>query len=140
MHVVWRRPDGFHGAAPTDFKIIEVAGQSRIWLHRSEREWFPFRVSGGWQDDDATKRLNALVNLLDQPQSEWQSYLTRTFHHSPFDDTKSFWKEMKEWLAELQKNLKGDTWETEIMAAVLGEISNNLEQLKWQFTKGADAK
>ena len=139
MHVLWRRPDGFHGASPSDFKVFEVAGQSRIWLHKTDQDWFPFRVSGGWQDDDATNSLNQLVNLLDKPEADWLSNVTKTYHHSRFDDVKAFWEERMAWLKTLAENLKGDKWEIEIMTLVLTEISKSLDMIKPQFFKGADA-
>jgi elongation factor P hydroxylase len=63
MFVVWKRPDGYHDATPSDFQIVEAGANARIWLHKSDREWYPFRISGGWQESDATRRLNGLVNL-----------------------------------------------------------------------------
>ena len=137
MHVLWRRPDGFHGASPSDFKVLEVGGQSRIWLHKSDHDWFPFRVSGGWQDDDATKRLNQLVNLLDQPDAEWLANLIKTYHHSRHDDAQKFMDENIVWLDELTQNLKGDKWEVEIMAHVLSEIKVRLGNMRKSFVKGA---
>jgi hypothetical protein len=137
MHVVWRRPDGFHGASPSDFKVLEIAGQSRMWLHKTDTDWFPFRISGGWQDDDATKRLNHMTNLLDQPEAPWLSYMITTFHHSRHDDAKKFWEETTAWLKELKDNLKGDKWEVEIMALCIDDIAQRLSNIKQGFLKGA---
>src|SRR5687768_6037585 len=119
MHVVWRRPDGFHGAAPQDFRVLELGGHSRIWLHKSDTEWFPFRISGGWQDDDATKKLNTLVNLLNKPSAEWLSHLIRIFHNSMADDPQTFMTDLETWLGSLKDTIKADKWEAEIMVQAI---------------------
>jgi len=139
MHVVWRRPDGFHGATPNDFKVVEIAGHSRIWLHKTDRDWFPFRISGGWQDDEATRRLNCLVNLVNEPDSEWVARLVKSFHHSVGDDPASFLSELETWLGELKTSLKGDKWEIEIMNETLIEIVSHIEKNRAEFLKSAHA-
>ncbi|MEZ4741934.1 MAG: hypothetical protein R3B45_05725 [Bdellovibrionota bacterium] len=50
MHVVWKRPDGYHGASPSDYRVVEINESSNLWLHKRDTDWFPFRVSGGWKD------------------------------------------------------------------------------------------
>ena len=133
MHVIWKRPDGFHGASPSDFKVVELPGQSKIWLHKGDNEWFPFRISGGWQDEDATKKLNALVNLIGKESDAWLKLLGDQFGHSSAEDAQSYYKETVMWLSELKNNLKGDTWEVEIMAAAINEIESALAACKTTF-------
>jgi hypothetical protein len=137
MHVIWKRPDGFHGASPSDFKVVELQGQSKLWLHKGDNQWFPFRISGGWQDEDATKKLNALVNLIGRENSEWLKLLEDQFGHSSAADAVSFYKETLIWLSELKNNLKGDTWEVEIMGAAISEIEQSLEACKKNFLNQA---
>ena len=115
MKVIWKRPDGFHEASPSDYSIVEVSQNSRIWLHKRDQENYPFRVSGGWQDEDATQRLNRYVNLLGKPSKEWVRYLTELFDHSDMDNPQSFLTKEEAWFDELAQNLKGDTWEMQIM-------------------------
>jgi hypothetical protein len=133
MHVVWKRPDGFHGASPADFKVVELPGHSRIWLHKSDTEWFPFRISGGWQDEDATKKLNTLVNLIGRPSADWLRLLEDQNAHSRAVDAAAFYKETAIWLSELKNNLKGDTWEIEIMSEAISEVERGLQGCKQDF-------
>lgn len=133
MHVVWKRPDGFHGAGPEDFKVVEVAGKSRLWLHKKDHQWYPFRISGGWQEQEATQRLNGLVNLIGRPMTHWVKQLVHEFDHSMTDDPKVFFTETEAWLKTLHSVLKGDTWEVEIMAHAIEEIEQRLQDAKQAF-------
>ena len=128
MFVVWKRPDGYHDATPGDFRIAEAGANARIWLHKSDREWYPFRISGGWQESDATRRLNGLVNLLGDSAEAWTGFLTNAFHHSMTDDPKTFVTEQVAWLNDLRAHLKGDTWETEIMGQVITEVASKVAE------------
>lgn len=131
--VVWKRPDGFHGASPTDFRVVEVSGQARLWLHLRDVDNFPFRISGGWQEVEATKRLNNLVNMLGKPDQAWLDQIVRAYNNSMVDDPATFINEKLKWLGSIRHNLKGDTWEVEIMAKVLAELQNRIEALKRDF-------
>jgi hypothetical protein len=122
MFVVWKRPDGFHGAEPKDFKVVDIGNQARIWLHKKDTEWFPFRISGGWQEQESTQRLNQFVNLIGQPSSHWIKRLSSEFHHSMQGDPKKFFNDTIDWLKSLEGQLKGDTWEVEIMGHAIREI------------------
>jgi hypothetical protein len=137
MFVVWKRPDGYHDATPSDFRIAEVGSRARLWLHKSDHEWYPFRISGGWQESDATKRLNELVNLIGMPAQEWTSFLVNTFHHSMTDDPRAFLADQIKWLTDLRGHLKGDTWEVEIMGQVLEEVCARLAGLEKNFLAAA---
>ena len=137
MHVLWRRPDGFHGATPSDFKVLELGGHSRIWVHKTDHEWFPFRVSGGWQDDEATKKLNILVSLINRPTSDWIAHLIKMHHNSMADDSAKFMSEMEVWLIELKGNAKGDKWEVEIIGHAVDEIRKGLADARPAFEKAA---
>ena len=139
MHVLWRRPDGFHGATPSDFKVLELGGHSRIWIHKTDQEWFPFRVSGGWQDDEATKKLNTLVALINKPTNEWIAQLLKMHHNSMADDSGKFLAELEVWLIELKGNAKGDKWEVEIVGHAVDEIRKGIADARSAFEKATAA-
>ena len=127
MNVVWKRPDGFHGASPEDFVVVDVASKSRLWLHRTDNENYPFRVSGGWQDEKETRRLNLLVNLLAQADATWTDHLPKAYEHSESEDGATYLAELTSWLTELTGHLKGDTWEVAIMGEALAEVKRRVE-------------
>lgn len=135
MHVIWRRPDGFHGASPTDFVVVELSGHSRLWLHKHDKDEFPFRVSGGWEENEATKRLNNFANLVGQPKAKWVEYLTSSYNHSMKSDPQEFFTDTLKWLEELQAHLKGDTWEVEILNQAIKTISQRVTETKVDFLK-----
>lgn len=123
MKVIWKRPDGFHDASPDDYFVLSVGDRSRIWLHKNDSENYPFRVSGGWADEDLSIRLNFLVNLLAKTDGKaWHSELEKQFHDSDFPEFQGYLRSLLEWLQEVQDSLKGDTWEVEIMADVVAQI------------------
>lgn len=131
MKVIWKRPDGFHEALPSDYIVVEVSKNSRIWLHKKDQVNYPFRVSGGWQDEQATQKLNRMVNLIPKHTKEWVQYLTEIFNHAETDNPQTFLKKEIEWLDELSKNLKGDTWEL----AIMNETLNKLKVIVMQTAK-----
>jgi hypothetical protein len=133
MFVVWKRPDGFHGAEPKDFKVVEVGEKVRLWLHKKDADWFPFRISGGWQEQEATQRLNRLVNLIGKPNSQWVKRLVYEFHHSMTDDGATFFQETMVWLDQLVKAPKGDTWEIEIMVNAIQDVQNRVKNSRATF-------
>ena len=135
MFVIWKRPDGFHGATPNDFKVVEVEGEARIWLHHADKLNFPFRISGGWQESEATQRLNNLVNLVGAPSEEWVTHLVKIYNNSMSDKPIAFFTEKMKWLNEVKTHLKGDTWEVEIMAKVLAEVMQKVESVRDVFLK-----
>ena len=126
MKVIWKRPDGFLTAEPKDFRVYDLSSGTRIWLHKEDLENFPFRVSGGWDDEHLTRRLNILVNLLGKEGSVWQKELNRLFHDSQAESTKAFIADMKKWFAELKASMKGDTWELEIIKETLEDVESQL--------------
>jgi hypothetical protein len=133
MFVVWKRPDGFHGAEPKDFKVVDIGENARLWLHKKDSDWFPFRISGGWQEQESTQRLNRLVNLIGKPTTKWVERLVHEFHHSMTDDGKKFFKETLDWLHLLGGHLKGDTWEVEIMTHAIGEVISRVKDAEKPF-------
>lgn len=135
MHVIWKRPDGFHGADPSDFVVVELGKHSKIWLHKTDHSWFPFRVAGGWQESEATKRLNNLVNLLNQGDPAWIQCLTKLFNDSMADEGEKFYDDLILWLTELRSHLKGDTWEIDIMNQAVVEVASRLTKVKAVFIK-----
>ena len=137
MHVVWKRPDGFHGADPSDFMVVNVGSRAKIWLHKKDNSWFPFRIAGGWQESEATKRLNNLVNLLNKEDAAWVDSLVRIFNDTMGDDPARFIDDLTRWVADLRNHLKGDTWELDIMNHALAEVSDRLGSVREAFLKAA---
>lgn len=127
MHVIWKRPDGYLSASPQDFRVVEIGKSGRLWLHRTDREWFPFQVSGGWQDAESTQRLNQLVNLFGIDDKDGLLILNKLLDHSRVEDLKNFIEEEINWIATLKPSLKGDTWEVEILANVFDELTKKLK-------------
>lgn len=137
MNVVWKRPDGFHGASPSDFHIVELAGHSRLWLHKTDKDMFPFRVAGGWEEDQATRRLNNLINLINQPSGDWVKHLVKAYGHSTTDSPQVYFDELVSWISTLSQHLKGDKWETEIMEHALSMVAQKITDIKADFLKTA---
>ena len=135
MRVIWKRPDGFLGASPDDFSVLELDGHSRIWLHKRNKDHYPFQVAGGWEEQQDTVRLNNLINLLPAPKAEWVTYLNNSFNHWMKDDKKEYCEYLKTWLAELAKNLKGDTWELEILGHAIQFTEKRLGEASQDFLK-----
>lgn len=134
MNVIWKRPDGFHGARPGDYIVVELqTNSSRIWLHKTDKSNFPFRVSGGWQDEAATKKLNELVNLLNCEKNKWLEYFNDNFHDSKFEDGKSYLTDLEQWINSLKENLKGDKWEIAVMNDTLEDLKLKMSQYKQSF-------
>ncbi len=139
MHVIWRRPDGFHGASPADYSVVELSGHSRLWLHKSDKDEYPFRVSGGWEENEATKRLNNFANLLGQPKAKWVEHLLSSYNHSMKADPQEFFADTVKWLEELQGHLKGDTWEVEILNQAIKTTSQRILDSKAEFLKAVSS-
>ena len=135
MNIVWKRPDGFHGASPEDYEVIQVANNSKIWLHKKDDENFPFRISGGWQDEDATKDLNQLVNLLNKDKNQWLEHFKGKFFDSKIENSHKYLVEVENWIESLRKNLKGDQWETTIMNEVLMEVKLKINSLTHELSE-----
>lgn len=135
MHVIWRRPDGFHGASPSDYVVVELSDNSRLWLHKTEQNDFPFRISGGWEEGDATKRLNNLINLLPKPKPAWLAYLRTEFDNSMKDDPKQFVSDLNDWLLELKTSPKGDTWEVQILSQAIDTTIKKMAVVLPEFIK-----
>ena len=130
MKVIWKRPDGFHGAAPHDYIVIDIAAKSKIWLHKEDRENYPFRVSGGWQDETSTIKLNRMVNLLNQPYTKWLECCSADYDESQQTSPQAYIDSLADWLNELKSNLKGDKWEADIMMQAFDEIMSNLKEFR----------
>lgn len=131
MHIIWKRPDGFQNAQPTDFRRVALSNGAQLWLHNHETDWYPFQVSGDWAGQEQTARLNRLVNLLGAPDSQWKEFLER-YHDNDLgsnSDLPSTSKFLKAWLEDILANLKGNTWEVEIMRCALVDIQKKLQGL-----------
>jgi len=135
MHLVWKRPDGFHGAAPSDFVVFELGGHSRLWLHKVDHDQYPFRIAGGWEEKEATIRLNNLVNLLPHPTENWIDHLNKLYDNSLKDDRPKFFEDLLSWLEELDQYVKGDTWEAEILSEALRMTNSRLQTMRREFLK-----
>ena len=127
MKVIWKRPDGFLMSTPDDFTVLEMPSQSKLWLHKSDRDNFPFRISGGWQDEESSRKLNQLVNLLSKDDEKWLTWLKKDFSESNIPETENYLESLRKWLREVERGLKGDTWELEIMSEALKEIQKHVE-------------
>ena len=130
MHVIWKRPDGFHGADPSDFMVVNLGNHSKLWLHKRDDTHFPFRIAGGWQESEASARLNTLVNLLAKDTNAWTNALTKMFHDQMGDDAAKFVDELSRWVSELRSHLKGDTWELDIMNQALTEVIERITSVR----------
>ena len=132
MHVIWKRPDGFQNALPNDFRRISLSNGAHLWLHRHELDWYPFQVSGDWEGQDQTKRLNRLVNMLDAPNASWQSYLEQLSDDDlNLKEGQSFpvvAQSLSSWVGELTRSAKGHTWEVEIVRCALKDVLEKLNQ------------
>ncbi len=137
MHVIWKRPDGFHGADPADFMVVNLGNRSKIWLHKKDDSNFPFRIAGGWQETEATKRLNNLVNLLDKDDKAWLDASLKIFNDQMGDDGAKFIDDLTRWVTDLRNHLKGDTWELDIMNQTMSEVGERLAAVRDSFLKSA---
>lgn len=137
MHVVWKRPDGFHGASPADYEVVSLGGHSNVWLHKADHSHYPFRIAGGWQESEATKRLNNLVNLLPKKDPQWVSTLQKIWSDTMADDAGKFIDDLIGWIIDLKQHLKGDTWEVEIMSQAFDEVAERLKTVRSDFLKAA---
>ncbi len=136
MHLVWKRPDGFHGALPSDFTVVDLSDNIRLWLHKSDKDQYPFRIAGGWEEKEATIRLNNLVNLADATPNSWVEKLNHFYDHSMSDNRQTYLADLIAWLEELGRCAKGDTWEVEIMQHAVNFTKNHVMSAKEGFLKG----
>jgi hypothetical protein len=135
LHLIWKRPDGFLGAMPEDFRKIPLSNGSQIWLHCKEQDWYPFQVNGDWASQEDTVKLNRLVNLLDSEESVFERLLERMYDDSVTEklaqkdrSVPNFRSEIKEWLFSLLGACKGNTWEVEIMKCALSDVIAKIKQ------------
>ena len=133
MHLIWKRPDGYHGAQPSDFSVLELDGHSRLWLHKEDRDHYPLQISGGWAERESSIRLNNLINLIPFGRDAWVEYLGRQYDHSMTEDPADFYEEIYTWLEGLVTHVKGDTWETEILKQALTVAKTRLADVKKDF-------
>jgi hypothetical protein len=130
MHVIWKRPDGFHNALPEDFRRVSLSNGAQLWLHRFELQWYPFQISGDWSGQDDTKRLNRLVNMLDAGREDWTTFLQQAADNDISskkegpDAVPVAAKNALQWLEKIDKSVKGDTWEAEIIHCALRDLMN----------------
>lgn len=129
MHIIWKRPDGFQSAQPSDFYKVPLSNGAQLWLHNREKDWYPFQVSGDWEGQNETQRLNRLVNMLGNDQKEWKSFLEK-FHDDDLTqvgDVRSAVGALTVWIEKLKSSIKGHTWELEIIACALTDIQAKLK-------------
>jgi hypothetical protein len=113
--------------------VVELSGRSKLWLHKKDTSWFPFRIAGGWQEQESTQRLNLLVNLLHKDERAWVDALLKIFDDTMGDDPSKFVEDIQKWLVDLRGHLKGDTWELEIMSQALAEVEHRVGNAKQSF-------
>ena len=131
MHVIWKRPDGFQNALPKDFRRVELSNGAHLWLHQHEIDWYPFQVSGDWSGQNDTKRLNQLVNLLDADSAVLKLFLEQSAANKMEDNKNQSVEETAyeslTWIKMMEKLIKGNTWEIEIIRCALMDIENKLQ-------------
>ena len=131
MHIIWKRPDGFQNALPNDFRRIQLSSGAQLWLHLKETDWYPFQVNGDWSQEEDTKKLNKLINLLDTPDKSWSNFLEKQIENKigpKGEMTNAFVaEEFHQWIVELQQKVKGTTWELEIVKCALLDVAVRLK-------------
>jgi hypothetical protein len=130
IKLVWKRPDGYLGAKPEDFRILSISGHSNLWVHKTDRDTFPFRLSGDWANEHLSKRLNNLVNLLDDTDDTWRRYIEKIsddFEHE--EDFSKVIGGLLSWVEELKKVFKGSSWESDIVANTLNAVQTRLQKI-----------
>ncbi len=130
MHVIWKRPDGFIGAKPSDYYVFAIGDTCNIWLHRTNNDWYPLQISGGWSEADMTQKINNLVNLLPKSDSEFISFLEKMYNDSPPESLDAFYEGLDSWFKDLKMALKGDKWEQEILQLVIDELEGRVKSLR----------
>ncbi|NRA65079.1 MAG: hypothetical protein HRU19_11395 [Pseudobacteriovorax sp.] len=133
MHLIWKRPDGFHNATPDDYHVVDLGASFRLWLHKSDRDQYPFRVAGGWEEREATIRLNNLVNLALAGVDDWVTKLNHDYDHSMADDRNKYFANLLNWIDELHKGAKGDTWEVELLQQAMVFTKGKIESARGKF-------
>lgn len=126
MHVIWKRPDGYLKAEPDDYQSVQIGDDVKIWLHQQDYENFPFRVSGDWQDENLTRRLNFFVNAFKEPDQNWLEMMVDDFEKSKFSNPQEYADDLDEWIHQLAALAKGDQWELYVIGKVLDELKNGL--------------
>jgi len=132
MHLIWKRPDGFHNAAPDDFRRVTLSNGASLWLHRAECDWYPFQVNGDWASQEQTVKINRMVNLLDASVDAWKSFINQDCGDdlSPQATPDKHSKGLVEWLESLKSCLRGNTWEVDIMTCALSDAQKRLNDLR----------
>jgi hypothetical protein len=133
MHIIWKRPDGYHDALPEDFHAVELGGRSRIWLHKKDHNQYPFQITGGWEESSSTVRLNNMINLIPQAKSAWLEYLSDQYDNMMADDRKQYIASIKSWLEDLSSHIKGDRWEVDILKEALTVVKQRIEDVSNEF-------
>lgn len=140
MKVIWKRPDGFHNAAPTDYQVVKLLSGATLWLHKTNTEWYPFRVSGDWAKEEGTVKLNGLINLLGVPSADWVQHLSNLYFDSEVDDPETFISDQLKWLDKVKEHLKGDTWELDIMEQVVSSVYEQIKNCSKIFIENTSSK
>lgn len=133
MNIIWKRPDGFHNATPDDYVVVSIGNRYNIWLHKKDDTEFPLRVSGGWEEETSTKKLNNLVNLLNKDNDQWVKHLIHLFHHSMAESPQAFYDEMIKWIQDIKAFIKGDQWEKAIMIQTFEAVNKKLTEVHEEF-------
>ena len=140
MKVIWKRPDGFHNASPEDYKVVTLDSGASIWLHKTNTEWYPFRLSGDWAKEEGTNKLNTMINMLGEESPDWTSHLMDLYFESQSDDPSVFVTDLYKWIDKVKNHLKGDTWELDIMEQVVSSIHGKIQSAEEKFLAQAKVK
>lgn len=137
MSVIWKRPDGSQNANPEDFRRVQLSSGDKIWVHKDAlhadtKDWYPFQLGGDWSREAETKELNRFVNMLDASDESWKSVLM----HINDDDmdpqgrlnVSEVAQNKYKWVESLEGEIKGDTWELNIIQATLKDIKARLKK------------
>lgn len=133
LQIIWKRPDGFQNAAPQDFRRLPLSNGAQLWLHRTDRDWYPFLVCGDWSQEADTVKLNRLIYLLDASDADWEYHLNTLLRdqedHRKTMTMQTVAEDCILWVESISKKIKGDTWEQEIVQCALGDLVKKLKKI-----------
>ncbi len=132
MSLIWKRPDGYREALPSDFYVVDINGDTKIWLHKTDKKNYPFRISSGWQEEELTEKINQLTNLIGKSDDTVLDFLNSLYADSNAEKT-TFLKQLLQWLKTLDKDLKGDHWEVSILKQVFAQIRLRINLVEATF-------
>lgn len=127
MHIIWKRPDGFQNSLPDDFERVQLSNGAQLWLHKTEKDWFPFQVSGDWAGQTETQQLNKLINSIGLSDEAWNQIVADL--NDGTESQAEYASKLVQWIDGLMPAAKGQTWELEIVHCALKDVKDKLVQL-----------